>query len=238
MIKQLFVSLSLMAPILSTAADDSLCLSHFEDKKGWSMVESAQINPDKQTTLIIQEGDAKTLSNGSAKNTASYIKTKKQYGDHTIHAEFMIPKGSNSGFYVMGCYEIQIFDSFGKDEIDSSDIGSLYQRWSNKRPKNSRGYEGVTAKTNAAKPAGEWQSLMIKFKAPRFDINGNKTENAKFILVTINDQITLENTEAKGPTRSHPVKKEAAQGPLSIQGDHGPIAIRKLQILEEDFSNE
>ena len=202
------------------------------------MVESAQMSSSKPQTLDIKQGKEIMISNGSKKNTAAYLKTKKEYSDHTIETEFMIPLKSNSGFYVQGCYEIQILDSFGKDKVNSSDIGSLYQRWDKQRPQDQRGYDGVAAQVNAAKPAGTWQTLKIQFRAPRFHAQGIKVENAKFIQVILNDQITLENTEAKGPTRGHPIKQENATGPLCIQGDHGPIVIRKLKITEEDFSDK
>jgi len=48
--------------------------------------------------------------------------------------------------------------------------------------------DGVPPKSNAAKPAGQWQNLEIVFKAPRFDDQGKKTGNAKFLSVTLNHQ--------------------------------------------------
>src|SRR4051812_223385 len=41
------------------------------------------------------------------------ISTEQTFGDCTLELEFMIPKGSNSGVYMMGEYELQILDSFG-----------------------------------------------------------------------------------------------------------------------------
>src|SRR5437868_1136325 len=42
------------------------------------------------------------------------IYTTEKFGDGLVEVEFMIPKGSNSGVYLMGEYEVQILDSFGK----------------------------------------------------------------------------------------------------------------------------
>ena len=36
------------------------------------------------------------------------------FGDAVIEVEVMVPKGSNSGVYVMGEYEIQVLDSYGR----------------------------------------------------------------------------------------------------------------------------
>lgn len=218
-------------------AENFLDLAKFSKTDGWSLIGDAELSEDKPQALVLKKGE-EMLSNGFEKNKSSYLLTKESFGDQLIQIVFMIPEGSNSGVYVQGRYEIQIFDSFGEKEIKFSDMGSLYQRWNNKVKKGQRGYEGVTALVNAAKPAGEWQKMEIKFRAPRFNENGKKMENARFLEVKLNGQVTLSNVEAKGPTRSHPVKGESAEGPLSIQGDHGPIVISKLSIVGADFSAE
>ena len=61
-----------------------------------------------------------------------------------------------------------------------------------------------------------------------------KTANAKFVKVTLNDQVIHENAEAvKGATPgglSGKGGKEAAMGPLFFQGDHEPVAFRNIRI--------
>jgi len=44
--------------------------------------------------------------------------TEAKYGDCTVELEFMIPKGSNSGVYLMGEYEVQIYDTYDKKGKD------------------------------------------------------------------------------------------------------------------------
>src|SRR5439155_7007 len=108
------------------------------------------------------------------------ISTEQKFGDCMIEVEFMIPKGSNSGVYVMGEYEVQILDSFGKpdDKLGPGDMGGIY---SNAAPK-----------VNACKKPGEWQKFVIEFVAPKFE-GDKKTANAKFIKVTLNDKVIHEN---------------------------------------------
>lgn len=50
-----------------------------------------------------------------------------------MNLEYMIPQGSNAGVYVMGRYEIQIFDSYGVEHPKFSDMGGVYQRYRNAR---------------------------------------------------------------------------------------------------------
>ena len=69
----------------------------------------------------------------------------------------------------------------------------------------------------------------IDFQAPRFE-DGKKTANAKFVKVTLNDQVIHENVEMKGPTPSCLTGQEAPTGPIMFQGDHGPVTFRNIKV--------
>ena len=69
------------------------------------------------------------------------------------------------------------------------------------------------------------------FQAPRFNDDQAKTTNARFIKVTLNDQLIHENVELRWPTgHAWRTKPEVAEGPLFLQGDHGPIAYRNVRV--------
>jgi hypothetical protein len=144
------------------------------------------------------------------------IYTEEKFGDCTIDLELMVPKSSNSGIYVMGEYEVQVLDSWGREKVGAGDLGGLY---------------GASApRVNAAKKPGEWQRFVIDFQAPRFE-DGKKISNAKFLKVVLNGQTIHENVEmVKGPTPSGVTGKEAPTGPIMFQGDHGPVAYRNIKI--------
>lgn len=146
--------------------------------------------------------------------------TEKQFGDCEVHVELMVPKGSNSGVYLMGRYEVQVFDSFGKKKPETVDLGSIYATHA-PDPEN---YE--------PKAPGEWQSLDIVFQAPRFDADGKKTADAKFISVKLNGKQIQKDIDTPKPTGSELSSKEVPMGPLMLQGDHGPVAFRNLRIKE------
>ena len=156
---------------------------------------------------------ARLLINAS---TSLDLYTEKKFGDCTIEVEFMIPKGSNSGVYVMGEYEVQILDSYGKKKMEPSDMGGIYTT--------------AAPKVNACKKPGEWQTLDIVFKAPRFDANGKKIANARFVKVVFNGKLIHENVDVPTPTGHAWRDKEVAQGPLLLQADHGPVAFRKVRV--------
>jgi hypothetical protein len=146
------------------------------------------------------------------------IYTAKDFGDCEVHVELMVPKGSNSGVYLMGRYEVQVFDSFGKKNPGKGDLGGIYNT------------QAPIAENYEPKAPGEWQTLDIIFEAPRFDADGKKTADAKFVSVKLNGKEIQKDVAAPKPTGSEISSKEVASGPIMLQGDHGPVAFRKLRV--------
>ncbi len=85
-------------------------------------------------------------------------------------------------------------------------------------------------KVNAARPAGQWQTLDLIFKAPRFDQSGKKEANARFEKVVLNGQVVQENLELRAPTGHAWRLSEVRRGPLLLQADHGPVAFRNIRV--------
>jgi len=205
-------------------------LESFRSVDGWHGVAAVVAVPEKAEFKT--SGEGRIVVNGDIKDLKiPYLLTKDEYGDVHIELEFMVPRGSNSGVYVMGRYEVQILDSFGRPRFGSGDLGGIYERFDPSRPKEKQGFEGTPPKANAAKSPGEWQKMEIFFRAPRFDVAGNKTRDATFEKVFVNGVLVQENATTTGPTRSAPMEGDAARGPIAIQGDHGPIAIRSFQVI-------
>jgi hypothetical protein len=177
------------------------------------------------TQLNGRRGPGATILNGPTGRTANLC-SARSFGDQELYLEFMLAKGSNSGVYLQGLYEIQIFDSWASiDPMTSSDGGAVYHQWI-----DERGVGGSAPLVNAARRPGEWQSYQIWFRAPRFDGSGRKTESARVLRVLFNGQLVQKDVEVPGPTRSHLAIPEAAENPLMLQGDHGPVAFRNIYI--------
>ncbi|HUQ90850.1 MAG TPA: DUF1080 domain-containing protein [Bryobacteraceae bacterium] len=164
-----------------------------------------------------------TMLNGRSGRTKNLV-TEEKFGDMELYLEFLIPRGSNSGVYLHGLYEIQIFDSHGSLEpMKTSDCGGIYHRWI-----DNKGVGGSAPSRNASRRPGEWQSFQIWFRGPKFDADGRKTENARFIRVLHNGLSVQTNVEVDGGTRAHMELREAASNPLMLQGDHGPVAFKNI----------
>jgi hypothetical protein len=149
-----------------------------------------------------------------------------EHGDIELEFEVMMPKGSNSGVYLQGRYEVQLLDSWGVKDPGFSDIGGIYRNWETEK---GNIYMGKAPLSNPAKAPGLWQKFKISFRAPRFNASGEKTANARFVSVELNGVKIHDNVEVPLPTGGPIEKNEKSLGPLLIQGDHGPVAFRNIR---------
>jgi Domain of Unknown Function (DUF1080) len=134
--------------------------------------------------------------------SGSNIMTDQLFRDFKLHIEFRYPKGSNSGVYLRGRYEIQIVDSKGKEPTRDY-LGAIY---------------GFLPPTEMmAKDAGEWQS---------YDV----TLYGRLVTLAVNGKTVICNQEIPGITGGALDSREGEPGPIMIQGDHGAIDFRNIEI--------
>jgi hypothetical protein len=215
------IILSLALAASAHAGEKAVTPFNGKDLTGWKLRGDTKKNKWEVGTAAVNDKGALAFKMGGSDlvNTAGGgidIYTEQEFGDCRVECEVMVPKGSNSGIYLMGRYEIQILDSFGRDKLGMGDMGAIYSI--------------AVPKINACKKPGEWQKYVIDFQAPRFD-GKKKTANAVFKKVVLNDQVIHENAEVlKGVTGGSLTGTEGPTGPLLFQGDHGPVAFRNVRI--------
>lgn len=196
-----------------------------DDTGQWGVAGDATLAPGDEKRLAVEPGTG-AIVNGPTGRT-KHLLSKQQFGDARAHLEFMVAKDSNSGVYLMGRYEVQVFDSWQKESAyPGIECGGIYRRWDNSR--TPKGFEGRSPRVNASKPPGQWQTFDIVFRAPRFDENGRKIANARFEKVVHNGVVVHADVELTGPTRAGAYNDEKPLGPLMLQGDHGPVAYRNV----------
>jgi len=198
---------------LKNGLDGWLAKGPMENSK-WT-IGTAKVDPNNPRALVAEPAGDGPVELITTTGHGSDIFTKEKFGDCTVEIELMVPQGSNSGVYLMGEYEIQVLDSFGKTNIGPGDIGGIYGT--------------KAADVNASKEPGAWQKFVIEFVAPRFD-GEKKIANARFTKVTLNGQVIHENVEIQGKTGGDLYGKEVPEGPLMLQGNHGPVAYRNIKI--------
>lgn len=147
------------------------------------------------------------------KRFKDYLTTEKQYGDFVLSLEYKHPKGGNSGVHfrfadpldpVFGGIECQILDSHGKpdDKMSHHDCGGIIKT------------QG--ASKNMAKPAGEWNKMVITCKGQSIKVELNGTQ-------------IIDIQQDKGAMKDRPLK-----GHIALQ-DHGQLMwFRDIKIKELD----
>ena len=176
----------------------------------------------------------------------SDILTAENFYDYQLHLEFTVPKGSNSGVYNRGLFEIQVFDSYGVPKLAFHDCGALYER--------------AIPSENHARAPGEWQSYDITMKGKtislvwngkpcyqHLDVRYGETDREAFERLNQENagkpealRVKLRHENGKyvgffgeGGTRSS-LDGPDRPGPILLQGDHGPVAYRNLYIRRLD----
>ncbi len=136
------------------------------------------------------------------KASSNNLVSAQKFWNFKLHCEFRIGKDSNGGFGLRGRYEIQVIDDFGQPP-DTHGTGALYSR--------------TAASKNASRAPGEWNT---------YDV----TLIGRQVTVIVNGEKVIDKGEVEGLTAMAHDWNEAVPGPISVQGDHGPVEIRKLVI--------
>lgn len=216
------------SPALPPQSVSLATLDAFRPTSGnWRIVGAVAADRSLPLAMTAEPGTG-LLVNTPTNDARANLLTTWEHGDLDLSLDVMMPKQSNSGIYLMGRYEVQLFDSWGVKSPTFADLGGIYQRWDTTRGRGREGFGGAPPRQNASRAPGLWQHLEIAFRAPTF-AGGRKVSNARFAVVKLNGVVVQENVDVTGPTRASAFADEAPVGPLMIQGDHGPVALRNIQ---------
>jgi hypothetical protein len=165
---------------------------------GWKLTNPKNVNGwiAKDGMLVNEPAKKKSKKHVSYGN----LRTIDEFKDFNLKFEVNVPKKSNSGVYLRGIYELQIFDSYGKP-LNSHNMGAIYSR--------------VTPTVSAEKPAGQWQTMEV-------------TLLDRHVTVILNGKTIIDNEPLLGCTGGALWSDPMRPGPLYLQGNHGPAKFRNI----------
>ena len=142
----------------------------------------------------------------------AYATTEKEYGDFELHLEYKTVAKADSGIYLRGCPQVQIWDSTEQEKFPlGADKGSG-GLWN-----NSPGAPGKDPLVRADKPFGEWNAMRIVMIGAR-------------VSVWLNDQLVVDHARLENYyDRKTPVP---AKGPIQLQTHGGEIRWRNIFVRE------
>ena len=159
-----------------------------------------------------------------------YLHTKEKFTDFQLHVEFSLPADAaskpdpgNSGVFLQGVYEVQVYDMENSYIYADGGCGAIYGQ--------------SPPLVNACRKRGEWQSFDITFEAARWNAQHELVRPA---LVTVfHNGVLIQNRQTILGPSGHRILANFQQelpptGPLSLQ-EHGDVVryrniwIRKIQ---------
>ncbi len=152
--------------------------------------------PDRPAGWTFEDG---VMTNAAKANN---LVSKQTFKDFRIQAEYKVDKGSNSGIYLRGRYELQVLDDYGREPEEHQHMAV---------------YAWTKPLVNASKQAGEWQTMEAV-------LVGNR------LTVTLNGTKVHDNVEIQAITGGALDANETEPGPIMLQGDHGKVWFRRVTV--------
>lgn len=161
---------------------------------------------------------------------ATDIETKQKFGSIQLHIEWKTPdpkedksnNRGNSGVFLMGLYELQIYESYNDETriYYNGQAGSIYKQ--------------KTPLVNASTKPQSWQTFDVVFDAPVF--NDDKTlKTPGYLTVFHNHVLILNHAEIKGPMvyQGYPTYAyHEAKLPLRLQEHNSRVSFRNIWVRE------
>ncbi len=147
--------------------------------------------------------DGSIIFNGTGDNLCSV----KDYGDFELLADWKITKNGDSGFYLRGTPQVQIWDTSRVEVGAQVGSGGLY---------NNKINESKPLKV-ADNPVGEWNTFHI-------------TMIGENVTVYLNGELVVENVPFENYwDRSQPIFES---GPIELQAHGNELAFREIYVRE------
>lgn len=191
----------LLTAAIAVAADDEpgfKQLFNGKDLTGWRVR-----NPNATNVWKVIEGVLK--NDLKAGEHGVDLITNEKFWNFTVRFEYLVPDGSNSGFYLRGRHEIQILGDHAKGKASLGGNGAIYQH--------------TMPSQFVSKPGDQWQTCEAT-------MIGNK------VTVVLNGVKIHDNVTVERATGSELDNKLNEPGPFFLQGDHGAVSFRNIRVKE------
>ncbi len=160
-------------------------------------------DPSKPSAWRVEDG---VLTNALKPGTPGVdLVTEQKFWNFTVRYEYQVPDKSNSGFYLRGRHEIQILGDYALGKTSKGGNGAIYNT--------------VAPSEFVSRPGNEWQTVEAT-------IVGNK------VSVILNGKKVHDNVTVDRATGSELDGFVNEPGSIFLQGDHGVVSFRNIQIKE------
>ena len=219
------VALALLASTLASPASEKEWTPLFngKDLTGWkglvaNPVKRAQMTPEQLAAEQVKaEENVKKhwkVENGEIVTTGhgNNLCTVDPYGDFEFEVEWKIQPNGDSGIYLRGAPQVQIWDPTNAKEFKNGGDKGSGALWNNTK-------EGRFPLVKADKPAGEWNHFWIRMV-------GDK------VTIKLNGQTTVDNATMENYwDRKQPI---FAKEQLELQAHGNEVRFRNIKVKRLD----
>jgi Domain of Unknown Function (DUF1080) len=184
-----------------------------EDPRGWMVLAPDKLQRKHDDSLADIRRHWR-VENGELVNGGSglYLTTDKNYGDIELDVDYKTVPLADSGIYLKGCPQVQIWDHTNAKEFKNGAQKGSGGLWN-----NSPGAPGKDPLVLADKPFGEWNHFHVRQL-------GSRT------TVVFNDHLVVDNAILENYfNRQLPIPPT---GPIQLQTHGGEIRWRHLAVRE------
>ncbi len=175
---------------------------------------AAQEDADKEMREHWKIVDGAIAYDGGGKNTTLNLSTAKDYGDFELFIDWKILAKGDSGIYLRGSPQVQIWDTTFQDYWKMGAEKGSGSIWNNKdHPRFPQ--------VNADNPIGEWNTFYIRMIGERVTVK----LNGKLIV----DNVVMENFWE----RNKPIYR---RGPIELQNHSNLTWFRNIFVREIPFA--
>jgi hypothetical protein len=208
MLKRVVCAAFLLVCGVVAVADEMNLLAGGDLARYWTTKGNWKLDADGVVTLEPRRGES-----GWTRYDMYLWLNGEDARDFTAEFDYQFQKGGNSGFYfhvgdraepVKTGIEVQLYESGSKPQdakLTDHDAGGVIP--------------GIAPKRNAAKPAGEWNSMKV-------DVKGAN------LVVTLNGEVVNEVALDVGPLASRP-----KTGAIGFQDHALPVKLRNFRITRK-----
>lgn len=184
----------------------------FDHRKWLAMSEAERTAKNAEWTADMRKHwraeKGELINDGNGK----YATSEKDYGDFELFVEYKTVPLADSGIYLRGCPQVQIWDHTNPKEFKNGADKGSGGLWN-----NSAGAPGKDPLVLADKPFGEWNKFHILMFGSR-------------VTVWLNDKLVVDHANLENYyDRKTPVP---AKGPIELQTHGGEIRWRNIFIRE------
>ncbi|TWU46939.1 3-keto-disaccharide hydrolase [Rubripirellula reticaptiva] len=195
----------------------------------WKPFSFQWINPkddQKEVQWKLVDGEAMQIAfEFKGKRRKQFLCTKEKFVDYRLHLEFQLPveRSGNSGVFFGALYELQIFNSEGKESPGLGDCGAIYQI--------------RVPDVSAGLGASVWQSIDLEFQAAKFGANGFMSEaNAARVTVRLNGKLIHDDVKLSLRRNKYAAFPEEPLSPIVLQEHGSPVKFRNIWVVNKTAS--